>query len=116
MSGLDIEKVEKLLEEGVLLGRLIIVRENFEKKTKDSARKVTETSMRELSEREVNAIKDIQELARLKDDYKRNFSIDAVSLKALEDDRSKMKRQWEAVKSGIDSLIKDGKHQSKEKN
>lgn len=111
VSGLDIEKVERLLEEGVLLGRLIIVRENFEKKTKDSTRKFTETSTRELSEREVNAIKDIQELARLNDAYKRNFSIDAVSLKALEDDRSKMKRQWEAVKSGIDSLIKDGKHQ-----
>lgn len=92
----EIAEIKRLVtEEGVLIGRLIIVLE-------DTAN---------ISEREVRILKSMQELVAQKKSYNHHFSILQSSLNELESKRKAMKTNWDHIKNEIDKLKDDGKRQ-----
>lgn len=88
-EGEKIKEIEALVkEEGVLLGKLVIV--------------VEETYS--LSDLEIRIINQIKDLVSARRQYDGKFSVEAVSLKSLDAMRGDMKTGWLSLKHDIDHL------------
>lgn len=88
-------ELQHLFNDGVLIGRIVIVREDDFK----------------LSERETDTIKKIKDLEKAKKKYSRSFSIEADSLEKLDGLRADMKNRWIGIRHSIDTLREDNNHQ-----
>ena len=81
-------------EEGLLIGRLIIVAEET----------------RNLSDLEVTLLKGLEELTVLSKNHKRNFYVNAASMAVLEAERAEMLKQWRNLRTIVQEIEVDTKN------
>lgn len=81
-------------EEGLLIGRLIIVAEET----------------RNLSDLEVTLLKGLEELTVLRKNYKRDFFVNAASMAVLEAERAEMLKRWRHLRTIVQEIEVDTKN------
>lgn len=90
------ENIQNIVfQDGIMLGHLVIVLEDTNR----------------LTELEVRIINDIKHLSYLKQEYVKDFSVDAVSLEKLQADRAAMKSHWTKIREEIRQLKQENKRQ-----